>query len=358
MRVTFVCGASDLSGGSRVISIYADHLHRRGHTVTIVSRPRRRFTPVEKLKAWLRGRPVPKNAKTWSSHYDHLNGPTHRRIDRYRPVTAADVPDADVVVATWWETAEWVAAYPAAKGKKAYFLQHYEAHDGQPTGRVDATWRLPMHKVIIARWLVDMARERFQDTDASYVPNAVDVDQFRAPPRGEQAVPTVGVMYSIVPFKGCDVSLKAFELAKEKVPALKLVSFGNRPPTAALPLPPGTDHTVQPAQDAIRDIYARCDVWLFGSRSEGFGLPLLEAMACRTPVIATPTGAAPELVEPGGGVLVPMEDPRAMAREIERVVSLPADEWRRMSDAAHATATRYTWEDAAAAFEAALGRAR
>ncbi len=44
MRITFVCGASDLSGGSRVISVYADLLHRRGHTVTIVSRPRRRFS--------------------------------------------------------------------------------------------------------------------------------------------------------------------------------------------------------------------------------------------------------------------------------------------------------------------------
>ncbi|HSV15823.1 MAG TPA: glycosyltransferase family 4 protein, partial [Tepidisphaeraceae bacterium] len=189
------------------------------------------------------------------------------------------------------------------------------------------------------------------------VPNAVDVEQFNAPPRGKQATPTVGVMYSIAEFKGCDVSLKAFELAKQRISNLKLVTFGNREPFPRLPLPRGAEHTVRPPQDQIKDIYARCDAWLFGSRSEGFGLPLLEAMACRTPVIATPTGAAPELTAPGGGVLVPMEDPAAMAGEIERIVQLPDDQWRVMSDIAYETATKYTWDDATARFEAALGRA-
>ena len=359
MRITFVCGASDLSGGARVVSIYANALADRGHTVTIVSRPRPRVTLKQQLKALLRRRPVPRNVAGWASHYDELHaGATHRRIDQYRPVTAADVPDADVVIATWWETAEWVAEYPAAKGRRLYFIQHYEAHEGQDHARVDATWRLPMHKVIIARWLAELAGDRFGDHDFSYVPNAVDADQFRAEPRGRHPTPAVGTMYSIVPFKGCPVALAAYELARRQVPGLKLVTFGNRPPTAELPLPAGAEHVVQPQQDRIRDVYAAADVWLVASRSEGFGLPILEAMACRTPVVATPTGAAPELVEAGGGVVVPYDDPAAMAAEIVRLVTMPDEQWRRASDAAHATATRYTWADAADRFEAALARAR
>jgi glycosyltransferase involved in cell wall biosynthesis len=114
---------------------------------------------------------------------------------------------------------------------------------------------------------------------------------------------------------------------------------------------------MRPAQDQIKNIYGKCDVWLVGSRSEGFGLPILEAMACRTPVISTPTGAAPELTAPGGGVLVPMDDPSAMAKEIQRIVQLPDEQWRAMSDIAHQTATKYTWEDATTLFEAALERA-
>jgi glycosyltransferase involved in cell wall biosynthesis len=111
---------------------------------------------------------------------------------------------------------------------------------------------------------------------------------------------------------------------------------------------------MQPAQDRIKDVYSRCDAWLVGSRSEGFGLPILEAMACRTPVIATPTGAAPELTAPGGGVLVPIDDPAAMAKEIQRIIGLSEEQWICMSNIAFETATKYTWDDATNLFEAAL----
>ncbi len=140
-------------------------------------------------------------------------------------------------------------------------------------------------------------------------------------------------------------------------PRLKLVAFGYRDPSPELPLPPGAEFRKQPPQDTLKNIYGRCDAWLFGTRKEGFGLPILEAMACRTPVIGTPAGAAPELLERGGGMLVPMEDPRAMADAILKVCSMHATDWRAMSDAAHATATRYTWDDATDQFEAALVRA-
>ena len=39
MKITFVLAAADLSGGNRVISIYAQRLQSRGHQVTVVSRP-------------------------------------------------------------------------------------------------------------------------------------------------------------------------------------------------------------------------------------------------------------------------------------------------------------------------------
>jgi glycosyltransferase involved in cell wall biosynthesis len=357
MRITFVMAAADLSGGNRVISIYAQRLADRGHQVTVVSRPRRHVSLKDKFQAWRRGHPVPQNRRHWPSHFDSLTGAVHRQIESCRPIVANDLPDADVVIATWWETAEWVMALPPWKGRKAYFIQHYEAHPGQDTARVDATWRLPMHKIIIAQWLVDIARNRFGDTHFSYVPNAVDLRQFNAPPRGKQPVPTVGVMYSIVPFKGCDISLKAFDLARQKLPGLKLISFGNRAVTNDLPLPPGTDYTMQPRQDQIKTIYARCDAWLVASRSEGFGLPILEAMACRTPVIATPTGAAPELIAPGGGLIVPMEDPQAMAAAIQQIAGLTEDQWQAMSHSAAQTATRYTWDDATKLFETALSNA-
>src|SRR5207237_3451627 len=124
---------------------------------------------------------------------------------------------------------------------------------------------------------------------------------------------------------------------------LELFAFGTQVPNESLPLPQGAGYLKDPPQDDIRAIYAECDAWLFASRSEGFGLPILEAMACRTPVVATPAGAAPELLAGGGGILVPPEDPAAMAEAIVKVCSLPDAEWQALSAAALATAHGYTW---------------
>ena len=354
MKITFVIPAADLSGGNRVIAVYADQLARRGHQVTVVSRPWTVSNWKSKLKAFIKRRPRPNSIAYGPSHLDALTTITHRRIDRHRPIEAPDVPDADVVIATWWETAEWVAAYPPSKGAKVYFIQHFETHPPIPPHRVEATWRLPMQKIVIAKWLLDLAEKQFGDTRAALVPNAVDLDQFNAPPRGKQPMPTVGFMYSTVPFKACEVSLEAVRMAHQRVRNLRLVSFGNRATSLSLMLPPGTDYTMRPAQDKIKEIYAKADVWLVSSRSEGFGLPILEAMACRTPVIATPTGAAPELLSGGGGLIVPFDSPQAMADAIVQVVSQRDFEWKELSDRAYQTATSYTWESATDRFEKVL----
>ncbi len=354
MRITFVLPHAGLAGGIRVAAIYAEALAARGHAVTAVSLPLRAPRLRSRVKSALTGRGWP-GVPVTPSHFD--GRPVgHRVIDRHRQIVASDVPDADVVVATWWETAEWVAALPAAKGAKAYFIQHDETVTvGQPVDRVNATWRLPMKRIVVAEWLARIARERHGIDAVAVVPNGVDVDQFSSPPRGKAAVPTVGVLYSHTPFKGCDRSLTAFRLAAESVPGLRLVSFGQEAVDDALPLPAGSVYTRRPAQGEIPGIYAACDVWLFGSRSEGFGLPILEAMACGTPVIGTPAGAAPELIAQGGGILLDEATAtEGMATAIRRIAAMTDGEWRALSAAARATAERNTWAEATDAFERAL----
>jgi glycosyltransferase involved in cell wall biosynthesis len=141
------------------------------------------------------------------------------------------------------------------------------------------------------------------------------------------------------------------------VPELRVVSFGGAIPSSVLPLPERTEFYYQAPDTLLKEIYSRCDAWLFASRREGFGLPILEAMACRTPVIAAPAGASEELLRCGGGLLVPPENPQAMADAIVSVCCMSEAAWRGLSDAAHATATRYTWEEATESFEAALREA-
>lgn len=354
MKITFVLPTVCLAGGVRITAIYAERLKKRGHEVCVVSVPKPQPTLRQQAQSLLKGRGWISMTKKEPSHFDGVDV-QHRVIDCCRPVIDADVPDADVVVATWWETAEWVANLSEAKGAKAYFIQHHEVFDCLPKERVAATWALPMHKITISQWLVDLARTQYGDTNVSHVPNSVDTKQFYALPRGKQPIPTIGMLYSPVYWKGCDVSLKAFSLAAQKLPGLRLVAFGTSPRLGDLALPVGTKYIQQPAQQVIKDIYASCDVWLCGSWSEGFHLPPLEAMACRCPVVSTRVGGPMDIIEDGiSGYLVPVGDSTALANQLVHVLTLPEAEWRVMSDAAYATATRYTWDDATELFEAAL----
>src|SRR5437867_7401162 len=125
LRLTFVLPPPGLAGGVRAVASYARRLHERGHDVVAVAPARPVPALRSRVNSLLSGGGWPAARRRWPSHLDGL---AVRQIvlDRYRPVTAADVPDADVIIATWWETAEWVAAMPPSKGAKVYFCQHHE----------------------------------------------------------------------------------------------------------------------------------------------------------------------------------------------------------------------------------------
>lgn len=333
-----------------MIAIYADHLARRGHEVTVVSTPQV-FSARDKIKSLLLGRGWPNPEP---SYFEGINV-THRVLEKVRPVVDADVPDADVVVATYYTTAYGVQRLARTKGAKAIFIQNYEVENSKLNPELDATWRMPMHKIVISEWLVQLAQQKFGDTAVSLVPNSVDLDQFHAAPRGKSPVPTVGLLYSTTWSKGCRISLKALERVAAAMPSLRIVCFGAERPGLNFRLPPYAEFYHRPPQGKLRELYAQCDMWLSGSYREGFCLPLLEAMACRCPVVSTRAGGPVDIVaEEVNGYLVDVGDVDALADRVLRVLNLPPEEWKQMSDAAYRTATRFTWNDATDLFEQAL----
>lgn len=335
MRVTFVVAALDMGGGIRVIAQYAEGLRQRGHEVTIVVRPHRGQGILEKARNHL---PFakPRHVK---SHFDGT-GVTVKVLERHRSVLASDVPPGDVIIATWWETAEWIADFPDDRGRKFYFVQDYEVWTGHK-GRVDATLKLPMRKITISRWLETLLAEQFGQPSA-LVPNGVDRALFYSDEREMPDPFTVGFVYANNPRKGTDIAIDAVKLAREAMPGLRCIAFGHAEPLESMSLPSFVEYHISPSQDRLRELYGSCSVWLFPSREEGFGLPLLEAMACGTPVIAVPSGAAPELLAQGGGTLLRSADSREMSEIILEYCDMPKAKWDVLSREAIAASVRYS----------------
>ena len=348
MRITFLLPVDNLTGGNRVVAIYAQQLIARRHEVLVVTCAPDRMRPREMAKTILkRDWQHLRNSTTPPPGHIALSGVPHKILDRPRAISADDVPDADIVIATWWETAVWMHDMPASKGRKVHLIQGYEVWMGpQAIAHVHAALQLPNLKIAISSDLKQTIEARLGPLGISVVPNAVDLNQFNAPARELQNPPTVGFVYAIAAIKGADICAQACELARRQIPELQVIAFGADMPSPQVPLPLGTEFFHRPAQNELKQIYSRCDVWLFGSRLDSFGLPILEAMACRTPVVAVPIGAAPDLLGDGTGVLVAKESPEEMAVAIVAMCSQTPEDWKLCSDRAHHKAHSYSWIEA------------
>lgn len=102
--------------------------------------------------------------------------------------------------------------------------------------------------------------------------------------------------------------------------------------------------------DELPDFYRSCDVLAVPSRTtpgwiEQFGRVAVESMACGTPVVASATGALPDVVG-DAGLLVPEGDPEALRSALIRVVTEPGLR-DRLRDAGLATAARTGWDEVA-----------
>lgn len=351
MRITFVLPFAGLSGGIKVVVIYARALARRGHDVTVVSLPWRQPTRLDRLKSFAKGRSLP-SPPARTPYLDAL-GTRHVVLDAHRPVTDRDVPDADVVIATWWETAEWVAALSPRKGRKFYLLQDYEVFPYLPVDRVIATYALPLTRIAVSRYIRDMLKDNHGINDVAVVNNGVDLEHFSVSARVKPDAFTVGFLYQTSPRKNTGLALDVVRRAHQELPGLHVVAFGSSATVAEYPMPNWIDYHVNPKQDLIPKLYGSCTAWLFTSTSEGFGLPIIEAMACGTPVIATPAGAAPDLIDGHNGVLVE-PSVEAFLAQLDLFRTMSAEAWLEVSRHARATAEANTWEDAVERFERIL----
>jgi glycosyltransferase involved in cell wall biosynthesis len=165
------------------------------------------------------------------------------------------------------------------------------------------------------------------------------------------ARPYVLFLSSADPRKGLGEACSAFRLATSRgLSGFDLVVAGAMPPGAGELLAAAGDmervRVIGIVGDAeISLLLAGARSLLFASHYEGFGLPLLEAFACGTPVVACSNSSIPE-VAGDAAILTPTGDAEALAEGLLRVEE--DDELRRtMREKGLRRCRDFTWERAA-----------
>lgn len=355
LRINWIMAAANMSGGTKSNRLIAEAMQRRGHDVVMYYPKRaRRWPSILSPRQFMRRVKLELAIARRQSH--QLEDAAIPMVALYGSrVTVDDVRDADVSIATWWATREWIETWPPSKGIKAYFVRHHELHGGDPE-RVAATYRLPGTKLVIAKWLKKLMETEYADPDSVLVPNGVIRSQFDSEPRDKQPVPTVGVVYARQEWKAADYAVRSLALAQREMPELHVTMFGSIPmPKWVAKSLKNLTYEVRPAPSRIADIYRGADMWLLPSDTEGFGMPGVEAAACHCPIIATRCGGPEDYIDDGrSGYLVDVRDKQAMADAIVRVGRKSNEEWRRMSAASYEMSLRFDWDESAKLLEAAL----
>lgn len=355
MIITFVLpGWSILKpiGGFKVVYEYANRLVDRGHVVNVIhplllspgeARLKQQMKKYIMKVAKLTFR---KNKVKWfavSPRVNVLVVPTLREDS---------IPDGDVIIATAWRTAEYVAEYSLSKGQKSYLVMDFYPWLG-PKDRLEATWRAPFRKIAISSWLYEKVHQAtLRKNNLTVIPLGVDQRRYRLTQDLNSRENMVSMMYSLGSYKAPQDGIRALEICRAHRPDLNAVLFGPASPRRAIPSWMVFRKNISEEQQ-VR-IFNQSKIFLCSSLAEGFAFPPAEAMACGCAVVSTDCGGIREYaVHEVNALLSPPGDPQTLAENIIRL--LEEDDLRvRLAKTGHQQIHEFTWDEAVTRLEEVL----
>ncbi len=280
MKILFILpgvGKYTPGGGVKLVLEYANRIAQAGHHVTIAF-PKYLNSSISQSKE-IYARFKLRFSKPQKPVWFHLN----KSVNFLRVPTLKEkyIPDADVVIATAWETAVFVNQYSAQKGRKYYLFMHYERLPNTVhSENIDHfTFKLPLQKIVISSCLQQTLKERYSE-ESILLPTAVSHEHYYIEASVIQDKDhRICMFYNSAVWKGSPDGFKAFNSVKSQHRHLKLIVIGNQSkenPNKGII----TEYYFRPSDEMLRKIFNSCSIFLSPNLLEGFGLPAAEAMAC------------------------------------------------------------------------------
>lgn len=300
MKINILVPNLALTGGNRIALEHAEQLRNMGHEVVVAY-------PIVPYKDWWRENTILELLiRTLKLLRNVLLPPNVSwakisvKIIKPIIISNAFIPDADITMATTWQTAKSMLELSSSKGTKVYLIHHRETDIGKPE-LVDATYSYPFYRIAVSAATATVLNDELNIMVNDVVLNGYDPKIFFPDRSRNDDGKIVLAYYSELKRKGSDNIINAFKDIKEALTDVELWAYGKIKPKK---LPKYVKYFRNPSDTQLRRLYSNCDVFMYGSTYEGFALPPMEAMVCGAATVMTNVGAASEYSIPGKTMLI------------------------------------------------------
>jgi glycosyltransferase involved in cell wall biosynthesis len=297
MKVVIPMSSVQTGGGSKILAEIANALVERGHPTEVV---------------------VPK----WSP----IDYPLTCKVTRVQEITKDNIPYGDIVLANFYRGFQ--QAYEAWPKQCVRLCQGFEPLWVEDKNLALSTYKAEVPIISVSHWLDEQINKHIGKRSEAVVQLGVDRNVFRPLPNqnsNRKNRPKVILYIARDPKRG--YKLKGYE---DFVQSLEYFKRQYRDPYVVHMictenvLPLNEPHrTFRPTNDLeMANLYREADAFVSSSWVEGFGLPPLEAMACKTPVVTTNSGGIADFCKHlFNAYIVPPKNPKALAAGMTEILT-------------------------------------